>query len=553
MQPHMFPSNDAAAPALASSRAPADALYTEALEALLHACLAQGTLDELLASISKLLLPASQADVAIVHLQEGASLVRKASAGLDSSPVDALLALEPLLRDGALPERPGLLLVQDPGRVLPAGHCARVYCLPLCHEAALVACVHLGLCGPAEPDESTRQRLSRLAAPLAGAIVRATARERLERELRARDDVLGVVAHDLQNPMNVINTAAHMLLHRVTDAATRRPIERIVRGVQRATRLLRDLLDIGAIEEGRLAIDGRRIEPAALILSALESQQALAADASVITAADLSPELPAIDADEERLLEVLENLVGNAIKFTNPGGTVEVGAARTGEDLEIWVKDNGAGITAEQLPHIFDRFWQAKRADRRGTGLGLTICKGIVEAHGGRIWAESCIGQGTTVHFTIPAVAPLESEHRASNVVNILLVDDRPDNLVALKAILDRPDYRLVTANSGEQALRLALRETFALALIDIAMPGMNGLEVAAHLKELERCRDIPIIFVTAFGDDPQEIHRAYAAGGADYLVKPLDAEIVKKKVAVFVDLSRRHRDGEPLPQASAR
>jgi CheY-like chemotaxis protein len=264
----------------------------------------------------------------------------------------------------------------------------------------------------------------------------------------------------------------------------------------------------------------------------------------VITATDLSPELPPIDADEERLLEVLENLIGNAIKFTASGGTITVGASREADDIKIWVEDNGSGIPTQHLPHIFDRFWQAKRADRRGTGLGLTICKGIVQAHEGRIWAESTEGKGTKVSFTLPAEASPDSRHQAQRV------DDRPENLLALESILERKDYRLVTADSGEKALRLALREQFAVALIDIAMPGMNGLEVASHLKELERSRDIPIIFVTAFGDDPEEIHRAYAAGGADYLVKPLDAEIVKKKVAVFVDLSRRAHDSDRPPSS---
>jgi CheY-like chemotaxis protein len=127
----------------------------------------------------------------------------------------------------------------------------------------------------------------------------------------------------------------------------------------------------------------------------------------------------------------------------------------------------------------------------------------------------------------------------------VLLVDDKVENLTALAAILDRSDYRLVSATSGEEALRLALRERLAVALIDVAMPRMNGFEVATHMKALERSRHIPIIFITAFGDDPEEIHRAYAAGGADYLVKPLDPEIVRKKVAVFVELSRKRHEAE--------
>jgi len=214
------------------------------------------------------------------------------------------------------------------------------------------------------------------------------------------------------------------------------------------------------------------------------------------------------------------------------------------------VKDSGSGIAPEDMPHIFNRFWTASRLERQGTGLGLTICKGIVEAHGGRIWAESTPGNGTTLFFTIPAVNIAAAKGSASvKPASILLVDDRPENLMALSAILERPEYNLVTATTGEEALSLALREPFAVALIDVAMPGMNGLEVAVNLKALERSRDIPIIFITAFGNDPGEIHRAYTAGGADYLVKPLDAEIVRKKVAVFVDLSRRRSGEQPRPR----
>jgi len=364
--------------------------------------------------------------------------------------------------------------------------------------------------------------------------------EALLEAVRARDTVLSIVAHDLRNPLNVISLAANSLLQRLPTSAARRPAERIVRSALRAERMVRDLLAISALETGQFALEVKAVEPAALILSALESQQGVAAEASVILATDLSPDLPLVKGDEERLLEVLENLMGNAIKFTDAGGSVTVGAKSRGSEVLVWVRDSGRGIAPGELGHIFDRFWQARKKERRGIGLGLSICQGIVKAHGGSIWAESAVGAGTTLWFTVPVA---ERDHRVSTkraVANILLVDDRPENLISLKSILERPDYNLVTAQSGKEALELVLRESFAVALIDIAMPGMNGFDVAGHLKELRRSRDIPIIFVTAFGNDPEEIHRAYAAGGADYLVKPLDPEIVRKKVAVFVELARR-------------
>ena len=362
----------------------------------------------------------------------------------------------------------------------------------------------------------------------------------LDEAVKARDAVLSVVAHDLRNPLNVISLAANAVLQRLPSPSARRPIERIVRSAHRAQRMVSDLLSIGALEKGQFALDLKPIETSPLLMQALESQQGVAAEASIITGTDVSPNLPALCGDEERLLEVLDNLIGNAIKFTGAGGTVTVGASARGSDVLVWVKDTGAGIDSEQLPHIFDRFWQAKKRERRGIGLGLSICKAIVEAHGGRIWAESTPGSGTTLFFTIPAAPQSETSTERKSVAHILLVDDRPENLVSLKAILDRPDYNLVTAQSGKEALELVLRQRFLVALIDIAMPTMNGFEVAMHLKELKVSRDIPIIFVTAFGNDPQEIHKAYAAGGADYLVKPLDPEIVRKKVAVFVELARR-------------
>jgi len=497
--------------------------YAQALDRLCTAALAGNGLDNLLQKLVDVFLEVSGAEVGVLRLRDGDRLWSRAAVGLEEEVMAGFCAA---------------VAGQNDFRSAK-GICAH-HSLNLGDGENLVGAITLGTLEDRQLPDEERQLFAALAFHAAAAIRRAQAQEALRAAVSARDDVLSVVAHDLKKKLNVVSIAANVMLQRTEDSTSRRPIERIVRGVERADRLLRGLFEINAIEAGRLSLERRRLEPADLILAALESQQGLAEDASVIIASDLSPELPAIEGDEERLLEVFENLIGNAVKFTGSAGSVTLGASRKEDEILFWAKDNGSGIAPEELPHVFDRFWHAKKAKRRGTGLGLTICKGIVAAHGGRMWLESAPGRGTTAFFTVPVAAASTSRTEAIEVANILLVDDLPENLISLKAILERPDYRLVSATSGQEALALVLRERFALALIDIAMPGMNGLEVAVHLKELERSRDIPIIFVTAFGNDPQEIHRAYAAGGADYLVKPLDPDIVRKKVAVFVDLNRR-------------
>ena len=508
---------------------------------------ASPSLSELLQRLLELFMEVGAVDVAVLRMREGDRLRSRAAIGVEeevaagfSVPISEGLPGENLREAGSL------LLAADARDGCGSTHLAqkgvrRLYCMPLLQGGDLVAAVYLGTRDERELAEETREVLAVLAAGAGTPILHAADREALREEVRSRDAVLGVVAHDLRNPLNVISLAANNLRQRLRDSGAQRSVDRILRGAQRADRLIQDLLEISAIGDGQFSIEVQPMETVDAILAALESQESIAAEASIILGTDISPELPPIEADAERILEVLENLIGNAIKFTGPSGTITVGASAGENEILLWVKDTGSGIADAQVPHLFDRFWQANKKDRRGTGLGLTICKAIVEAHGGRIWPQSKVGEGTTMFFTLPArMAPPKNE--VAPVATLLLVDDRPENIVALKAILERPSYRLVTATSGAEALSAVLRESVSVVLLDIAMPGMNGLEVAVHLKELDRSREIPIIFITAFGDDPQEIHRAYAAGGADYLVKPLDAEIVRKKVAVFVDLARRRR-----------
>ena len=526
--------------------------HVRALEQLMLATRGGGDVDELATRLLRVLTEALRAKVALLRWRDGDQLVARASLGAEPSELSGTLALSHAFGAAGASAAPQLVSGEELSLRVDALGVVVVVGLPLTQAGALCGGIWLGLPVVCELSADDRTLLEALGAQIASAIAEHVERDDLQRAVRSRDEILGIVAHDLRNPLNVISAAANSLHHRMSDSVSRRPLERIMRAAQRAEHLIRDLLDLSAIESGQFSIEKRPVDTASLVLTALDSQQGLAAASCVILASDLSPALPWVHADEERVLEVLENLIGNAVKFTMAGGTVTVGASVESSRLLLWVKDNGHGIATDQLTHLFDRFWQASKADRRGTGLGLTICKAIVEAHGGRIWAESEPGAGTTVFFTLPAYERTP-QSEGTPVANILLVDDRPENLLSLRAILEQPDYRLVCASSGEEALRLSLRENFAVVLLDVSMPGMDGLEVAIHLKELERSRDVPIIFITAFGDDPEEIHRAYSAGGADYLVKPLDAEIVRKKVAVFVDLGRRKRDSERLKHAEAK
>jgi signal transduction histidine kinase len=173
-------------------------------------------------------------------------------------------------------------------------------------------------------------------------------------------------------------------------------------------RLIQDLLDVARTEAGKLAIECNRIPVAQVVLDSIETQKAFAAAASLELEVDLGPDLPDVWADRDRVLQVFENLVGNAIKFTGPGGRIGVGAVPRDREVLFWVSDTGSGIPSDDVPRVFDRFWQARRAERRGAGLGLPIVKGIVEAHGGRVWLESTPGLGSTFFFTIPTVARVE-------------------------------------------------------------------------------------------------------------------------------------------------
>ncbi|MEX1182024.1 MAG: PAS domain S-box protein [Gemmatimonadota bacterium] len=228
-----------------------------------------------------------------------------------------------------------------------------------------------------------------------------------ERATHARDEVMSIVAHDLRNPISAVRVGASLLgreLYRESGSATmQRYLEGIVAATDQMERLTTNLLDLHRIENGRLILDRRPCSPASIFDPLRPTFELLAAERDIAFQCSEGDGAGAVLlADRDRIGQVLENLLGNAFKFTPAGGTVSVSVAEDGDDLVFHVRDSGRGMDAGQLSRLFERFWQAEPGARRGLGLGLSISKAIVEAHGGRIWAESEPGRGTSFHFTIP-------------------------------------------------------------------------------------------------------------------------------------------------------
>lgn len=229
------------------------------------------------------------------------------------------------------------------------------------------------------------------------------------RAARAREDLLAVVSHDLKNPLGVVQLGAALLLRgagsKPGGESVAKQATRIQDATDRMSRLISDLLDWGRLEAGGLPLEWGEHTAASLVTEALDAIRPLAEAKGL----SLHAELPADDVrarcDRVRVLQVLGNLLGNAVKFTPSGGHLTVGGFARGGEVALRVSDTGTGIAPEALPHIFDRYWQARDAASRGTGLGLAIAKGLVEAHGGTLQAQSTLGEGTTLTFTLPAAS----------------------------------------------------------------------------------------------------------------------------------------------------
>ena len=345
---------------------------------------------------------------------------------------------------------------------------------------------------------------------------------------RSRDEVMGFVAHDLRNPLLAISMSTALLQGQRPDRDRERAVAAILDSAVQMDHLIGDLLDATRIEAGRLNVEPRPVEVSALFGEVMDTLEAQAHEMGLRMVVDLDPTLPPVLVDPGRGRQLLWNLVGNAIKFTPEGGTVRLTARPRDDVVQFSVSDTGAGIPADQIPRLFDRFWQSSRARKGGAGLGLTIVKGIVEAHGGRIWVESEVGVGSTFHFTLPTA---EAEARVmeepspagalevARPLRILVVDDHPLTRQGLIDMLDREQgFRVVgQAATGSEAVELAASLRPDLVVMDLLMPGMGGIEATRRITAQDE--DVHVLVLSA-SESEASVAEALQAGARGFLGK---------------------------------
>ena len=378
----------------------------------------------------------------------------------------------------------------------------------------------------------------------------------VEEQERLRAEFLAMVSHELRAPLATIKGSSSTVLGSSTDLdpAVMRQFFRIIEDqADQMNNLVSDLLDVARIETGSLAVNLEPTEVALLVERARNSFVSARGRSNLII--DIEPDLPLVMADRRRIVQVLGNLLSNAVRNSAESSPIRVAATREGVFVAMSVSDEGHGIPSENLPLLFRKFSRAQLENQGGdTGLGLAICKGIVEAHGGRIWAESDgPGLGARFTFIIPVdgtgaasgLAPTatrtsrQRQRVAGERVRVLVVDDDPQSLRYVRDALIQSRYTPILTGDPEEAVRLMEEERPQLALLDLMLPGTDGIELMKNILEIA---NVPVIFLSAYGRD-EIIARAFEMGAVDYMVKPFSPTELAARIGAAL---RRREVSEP-------
>ena len=373
---------------------------------------------------------------------------------------------------------------------------------------------------------------------------------------RAKDEFLAVLSHELRTPLTPVLGWVRMLrTGTLAPEATERALDTVERNTRLQAQLVEDLLDVSRIIAGKLSLNLRPLALGPIVDMVIEGAAASALAKSVTITRQVEPDLPRIEADANRLQQVVANLLSNAVKFTPAGGRVEVGVARAGDDLRLTVADTGDGLAPEIAPHIFDRFRQADSTITRqygGLGLGLSIVRHIVERHGGTVQATSAgPGHGTTFTVTLPIGGPLSdapigvartpspAAEDSLASVRVLVVDDDPDTRELVKEILKAAGAEVSAAGSTDEALRRADEGAPDVLVSDLAMPTRDGYALLRALHGRGMAGGLVTIALTAHARR-EDRERALGAGYDAYVTKPVEPAALAALVKELVEKRRR-------------
>ncbi|MDR3633342.1 MAG: PAS domain-containing protein [Isosphaeraceae bacterium] len=386
-----------------------------------------------------------------------------------------------------------------------------------------------------------------------GMAIDITERREMEQALkeadRKKDEFLATLAHELRNPLAPIRNALHLLGRADADESAREEVRAVLlRQVDQLARLVDDLMDVSRITRGNIELRNERIDIAAVVRQAVHACHPLMDDRGHTLSVSLPADPVYLDADPTRLGQVLDNLLTNAAKYTDPGGQIELAVNREGPEVVIRIRDTGIGIDPQKLPYIFDLFMQAeRRLDRSqgGLGIGLSLVRNLVEMHGGNVTARSeGLGHGSEFEIRLPALPPATVEGdrgrsgmrrqpaRALARRRILVVDDNVDSARMMALLLKRSwGQEVEVAHDGAAAIEAACTFRPELILLDIGLPGMSGYDVAKDLRQRPEFERTVIVAMTGWGQD-EDRRRSREAGIDHHLVKPVDTDDLEQLLA---------------------
>jgi signal transduction histidine kinase/CheY-like chemotaxis protein len=376
----------------------------------------------------------------------------------------------------------------------------------------------------------------------------------LELASRHKSEFLASMSHELRTPLNAVLGFSEVLLERMFGDINERQEEYlhdIHASGKHLLELLNEILDLSKIEAGRMELEYSSFGLRSLLEDAASMLRQRAADGGVDLSVDVDDDVDLVHSDELRVKQIVLNLMTNAVKFTGAGGSVVVHARHRGADVEITVTDSGIGVPEADRQRIFESFQQGGRGSSReeGTGLGLTLCKRLVELLGGRIWLESKVGVGSTFGFSLPGGERESSEPRGESseahlVGDVVVIEDDRASLELLTVYLSGMASRVTVARDGPSGLEAVRRVRPDVVLLDIRLPGIDGWAVIEALNADPDTRDIPVVVVSIV----DERARGMALGTAAYLVKPVSREELRAALATLTALPGPPHETDKAP-----